>query len=367
MKSLFDQFQLGGTRLDNRIVMAPMTRARALDGVANQIMAEYYAQRASAGLIISEGSQTSLAARGFVYTPGMHSDEQITGWRRVTDSVHDKGGKIFAQLWHVGRVSHTSLQPEGRRPLSPSAEVAEAEAFAYRPDGSIGMIPVSPPHVMETSEVKALIQEFAVAASRAMEAGFDGVELHAANGYVFEQFLNPLINDRVDEYGGASRDDRCRLLIETAAACSEAIGAERVGVRVSPYGVYHGTQLYPDLAETYLRLAAELSRLEIVYLHILDQTSLGGGTMPESFLPQLRETFNGAIILCGGYTAEKAQRALDAGHADLIAFGVPYISNPDLVDRFRHGWPLAEADRATFYSGGTARGLTDYPKYTETA
>jgi 2,4-dienoyl-CoA reductase-like NADH-dependent reductase (Old Yellow Enzyme family) len=325
-------------------------------------MAEYYAQRATAGLIITEGVPVSPKARGYLWTPGIYTAEQIQGWKQVGKAVHDAGGRIFAQIWHVGRISHRSLQPDGGAPEGPTSEQPEAAVcFAYDDAGNPGNVPVSQPQALDAQGIGRVRNDFAQAARNAVEAGLDGVEIHGANGYLFDEFLNSLVNTRSDEYGG-SAENRCRFLLETVDAVAEAIGADRTGVRISPNGRFNAMPEDPLMEETFEHLADALDQRGVAYLHINDQTSFGMPAIPEGLIPKLREAFRGPIILCGGYDAARAQAALDAGIADLIAFGASYLANPDLPARLQNGWPLNQPDQASFYGGGE-KGYTDYPFY----
>lgn len=360
---LFAPFELRSLPLKNRLVMAPMTRCRAgQDEVPTPLMAEYYAQRASAGLIVTEGTPVSPQGRGYLWTPGIYSPEQVAGWSGVTQAVHDAGGKIYLQLWHVGRISHRSLQPAGGAPEGPTDELpAEAVCFAYDEQGNPGNVPVSPPRALDLAGIETIRKDFVQAALNAREAGMDGVEIHGANGYLFDEFLNSVVNTRTDDYGG-SVENRCRFLLETVEAVSETIGAERTGVRISPNGRFNAMPADPELEATFVSLARELDRRNAAYLHINDQTTFGLPAIPEELIPKLRAAFQGPIILCGGYDATRAKAAIDAGLADLIAFGSSYLANPDLPARLENGWPLNAPDQSTFY-GGDATGYTDYPLY----
>lgn len=365
MTSLYTPYQMAGLALANRIVMAPMTRSRNPDLIANELTATYYAQRASAGLIVSEGTPVTPSGQGYAGVPGIWSDAQVAGWRQVTDRVHAAGGRIFAQIWHVGRMSHSALQPDGGAPVSASAvPVAESPysmAFITQPDGSTARVPPTPPRALETAEVQQLVQVFADAAANAISAGFDGVEIHAANGYLFEQFLNPNVNQRTDAYGG-SRENRLRFTLEVVDAIVARIGADKVGIRLSPNGFVFDMRPYEGNTETYLQLARELDARGIAYLHLSDNGSADGGphAIDEALLARIRAAFTRTLILAGKMTAERAQHLVDAGLIDLPAFGQPFISNPDLVRRLRDNLPLAEPDRGTYY-GGDERGYTDYP------
>jgi N-ethylmaleimide reductase len=373
MANIFDSYNLGGLELRNRIAMAPLTRSRAANDIANEMTALYYTQRATAGFIISEGTPISREGQGYLFNPGIFSPDQITGWRKVTASVHGAGGRIFAQLWHVGRVSHESIQLNGAQPVSATSKVAkDAIVFGHNETGEAGFLPASKPRQLATDEVVRVIHDFGTAAENAMAAGFDGVEIHAASGYIFEQFLNPLVNDRSDRYSADTLENRLRFTLEVVEHVSAKIGAHRVGMRFSPYGQIFDMPLYPDIEQTYLQLGRELAKRNIAYIHLMDQSNfkVGSITLPKSaqfraLLQKLRAAFDtGALILAGGQTLESANELIGAGTVDLIAFGQLFISNPDLVARFKHGWPLNQPDRATYYGGG-AQGYIDYPTYAE--
>ena len=330
------------------------------------MMADYYAQRASAGLIITEGTQISPQGQGYAWTPGIHSPEQVAGWRHVTDAVHAAGGRIFAQLWHVGRVSHTALQPGGAAPVSSSPLVAEGVKVFIDPEGrgpasGVGeMVQHSAPRALTEAEIGQIVQDFATAARNALEAGFDGVELHGANGYLIEQFIDSQANTRTDGYGG-SLPNRLRFLREVTEAVIGAVGAGRVGVRLAPLTTLQGAVDDTPQA-TYLAAAALLDALGVVYLHIAEADWDDAPDMPAAFREALRMIYGGTLIYAGKYTRERAETALERGWADLIGFGRPFVANPDLPERLQHGWPLAEPDASRFF-GGDARGLTDYPRH----
>ncbi|QEI06057.1 alkene reductase [Pigmentiphaga aceris] len=363
MTLIFDSYDLAGLQLPNRIVMAPMTRARAPEGIPDDMTVLYYRQRASAGLIISEGAPVSTEGRGYLFNPALHTAEQAAGWRRVTDGVHSEGGRIFAQLWHVGRLSHTSLQVDGRAPVSSTAtRSATAKAFAYDENGAPAMVPVSAPRALATDEIARVTQDFVRAAQLAIDAGFDGVEIHGANGYLFEQFLNGGVNDRTDRYGG-SIPNRLRFLLETFDAIAAAIGSHRVGIRISPFGRLYDMPAFEGEADTWLALAEALAPRKLAYVHLSDQLSLGCEKIPSDFSAAFRRAYPGTLIAAGNFDKASGERALQSGELDLIAFGRPFISNPDLVERMRHDWPIAPADRATFYGSSGAKGYTDYPRY----
>jgi 2,4-dienoyl-CoA reductase-like NADH-dependent reductase (Old Yellow Enzyme family) len=371
MSDLFDSYDLSGLLLPNRIVMAPLTRARAKHDAADELIALYYAQRSTAGLIISEGTPISRQGQGYVFNPGIFLSDQIAGWRKVTRSVHSAGGRIFAQLWHVGRVSHFSIQEKGRQPVSATDRIARgAMAFGYDEEGQPRFLPVSAPYALTATEVGRAVEDFAIAADNAVAAGFDGVELHAANGYLFEQFLNPLVNDRTDRYSADLMQNRLRFTLEVVDAVNARIGSQRVGIRFSPFGQISDMPPYPDAEQTYLQLGRELADRRIAYIHFMDQSGFRVASMPggvsdrvHNLLRKLRPTFDkGALILAGGQTLAKANELIASGTIDLAAFGQPFIANPDLVARLRNGWPLAEPERETYYGGG-AEGYVDYPPY----
>ncbi|WP_166219532.1 alkene reductase [Pseudomonas atagonensis] len=367
MNSLFKPYPLANIELANRVVMAPMTRARAVNDVPDEQTVLYYAQRASAGLIISEGIPISREGCGYLFNPGLYNDEQIHAWRRVTDAVHAKGGRIFAQLWHVGRMSHVSLQPNGAAPVSCVATVAaNAKAYAWVAKDQPGPVQASTPRALSTAEVQRITADFKNAARRAIDAGFDGVELHGANGYLFEQFHNGALNNRTDMYGG-SVDNRQRFLLETLDALATEIGKDRVGVRLSPFGRLFDMHPYAEESTAWLTLAAALNLRHLAYVHLSDQLTIGAEAIPPGFASQFRQAYQGTLIAAGGFTRDLAEAALKSGDLDLIAFGRPFIANPDLVERLQNRWPLAEADRNTFYgvNGSPSLGYTDYPAYEE--
>ena len=363
MHKLFEPYGLKSLPLKNRIVMAPMTRCRAGEGdIPIPLMAEYYAQRATAGLIITEGTPVSTKARGYLWTPGIYTAEQIAGWNQVTKAVHDAGGRIFMQIWHVGRISHQSLQPDAGAPEGPTNEQPEdAVCFAYDESGNPGNVPISRPRALDADGIARIREAFVQAARNAREAGMDGVEIHGANGYLFDEFLNSVVNTRSDAYGG-SVENRCRCLLETVDAVADAIGVKRTGVRISPNGRFNAMPEDPEMEATFLYLAEKLDRRGIAYLHVNDQATFGMPAIPDGLIPKIRAAFHGPIILCGGYDAARAQAAIDEGIADLVAFGTSYLANPDLPARLENGWPLNEADQDTFY-GGEEKGYTDYPVY----
>lgn len=372
MTDLFDRYELSGLTLSNRFVMAPMTRSRAPDDIATEQTALYYTQRGTAGLIVSEGTPISREGQGYLFNPGIYTTEQIQGWKLVTDSVRSVGGKMFAQLWHVGRVSHTSIQIDGKAPVSSTNKAAEgAIAFGYDESGEPGFVPTSIPRQLTTEEVGRVVEDFAQAAENAIAAGFDGVEIHGANGYLIEQFLNPLVNDRTDRYSAQNLEDRLRFVFEVVDAVTARIGASKVGIRISPYGQLFDMPIYPEVDETYSALCAGMSQRGIAYVHVMDQThfflaeesSAAQEQALRSLLKQCKaELGKTALIVAGDMTLERAQDLVDAGLIDLAGFGQPFIANPDLVARLKNGWPLTTPDRDTYY-GGDAKGYVDYRPY----
>lgn len=359
---LFEPVTLGPYTLANRLAMAPLTRSRAVAGdVPNPLAVEYYRQRAAAGLIISEATQISPQGKGYAWTPGIHSQAQIQGWRRVTDAVHDKGGHIFLQLWHVGRISHPALHTNGALPVAPSAVAPKGQAFT-----EAGFQPFVTPRALETAELPGIVADYRRAAQNALAAGFDGVEVHAANGYLLEQFLRDAINHRTDAYGG-SVANRARLLLEATAAVVDVWGGDRVGIRLSPVSPANDLGPDSDPETTYSYVVEELNKLGLVYLHVVEGATGGPREVQGGFdLQVLRRLFKGRYIANNGYDRALAIEARRRNLADLIAFGKPFIANPDLVERLRRNLPLNEPNRATFYGGG-AEGYTDYPTLTAAA
>jgi N-ethylmaleimide reductase len=368
--SLFSPLVVGPYRLQHRLVMAPLTRMRAERGsfAPRALNAEYYGQRATpGGLIVAEASPVMAAGRGNPATPGIYSDEQVRGWRGVVDAVHAKGGVIFLQLWHVGRVSHSSFQPGGALPVAPSAvPIAGNGMLAMTADGK--MVPYETPRALETGEVREIVDAFRQAAHNALKVGFDGVEIHGANGYLLEQFLQSHTNLRTDRYGGGI-ENRARLLMEITSAAIEVWGANRVGVRLSPYGVANGSG-EADPMPLYSHVIKALDELGLAYLHFIEPRSSGAGRAEvnhqnvPSAMVLFRPIWRGVLISAGGFTGETAEAAITAGHADAIAFGRIFISNPDLPRRLQNSYPLTPYNRATFY-GGEEAGYTDYPAYGE--
>ncbi len=353
---LFEPFQLRTMQIANRLVMSPLTRSRAVhDNTANALMATYYAQRATAGLIITEGTSPSPNGLGYARIPGLFQSTHVSGWKLVTDAVHAKGGRIVVQLMHTGRVSHQANLPAGAEVLGPSPEICPGEMWT----DAQGSQPHTAPRAMTATDIATTVGEYVQAARLAMEAGFDGIELHAANGYLLEQFLNANINRRVDGYGGTP-EGRNRLVLEVAAATAQAIGADRVGIRLSPHGVFNGAGAFPGVDEQYLALVKQLSALGLMYVHVLDHSALGAPAVPDELKAGLRAAFAGPFILAGGFDKATAEQALTSGRADMIAMGRAFLANPDLVDRLRHDAPLNAVDPQTFYTPGE-KGYTDYP------
>ena len=354
---LFSRYNLEHLELKNRIVMAPMTRSRAVGNIPNEIMAEYYGQRSAAGLIITEGTSPSPNGLGYSRIPGIYNEVQIEGWQKVTDEVHARGGKIFLQLMHTGRASHQDNLPDCARVLAPSAIAIKGDIWT----DTHGLQNFSMPEAMTLAEIMDAENEFVKGAKNAMEAGFDGVELHASNGYLINQFLNPNSNIRDDIYGGNIRN-RSRFLLNIVEQISNAIGSEKIGVKLSPYNTYNDMFLYPDHDDIYEFIAANLNEMEIAYLHLVENYV---PELPQAYnklAKRIRQIFKSTLITNGGYTGRRAESALNADKADLISFGRPFIANPDLPERLMHGLPLAAGDPATFYSPGE-KGYTDYASY----
>lgn len=356
---VFDKFNLNGTTLENRIVMAPMTRTRSKNGIMIEMNAQYYKQRASVGLIITEGTSISDSSMGYLYVPGIYNAAQKESWKQVTDAVHKQGGKIFTQLWHVGRVAHISNQPNHFQPVAPSAILAKDSTAWGIENGKEGRVQVSTPRALLNAEIPEIIADYVKAAKNAVEAGFDGIEIHAANGYLIDQFLNPDTNLRTDEYGGSIENRTC-FALEIIDAIAQEIGSEKIGIRVSPYGTQHDMSLFPEIEETYQYLAAEFSKRNMAYVHLHDQGDIY--TKHFDFLSKFRSWYKGTIMFAGFLTQQKAEELLSQSLVDLVAFGRPLISNPDLVERFKNNYPLTPPDRDTFY-GFSAEGYVDYKKF----
>ena len=368
MHSLFDSVQVGDLRLANRIVMAPLTRNRAPDAIPTPLMAEYYAQRATAGLLITEATAISHQAQGYADVPGLYGTEQLDGWKRVTRAVHEAGGKIVVQLWHVGRVSHRELQPDGGKPVAPSALTAKTKTVLIR-DGVPTFVATSEPRALDAGELPDIVHTYRAAALNAVEtAGFDGVEIHGANGYLLDQFLKSGANQRTDDYGGAIRN-RARLMLEVTRAIVDAIGGGRTGIRLSPVTPANDA-FDADPQPLFEYVVRQLAKLDLAYLHIIEGATGGARELPERPFDYaaLKAAYRaaggkGAWMVNNGYDQAMARQAVEDG-ADLVAFGKPFIANPDLVKRLRTNAPLNQPDQATFYGGG-AKGYTDYPDYEE--
>jgi len=355
---LFSPVKVGAIEIKNHFVMSPMTRCRAIGNVPNDLMAEYYGQRAGAGLIVTEGTSPSPNGLGYARIPGIFSEEQVEGWKKVTAAVHHNGGKIVVQLMHTGRISHQLNLPEDAVVLAPSAVKPAGQMWTDTQQ----MQDFPTPKAMTADELQQTKAEFVTAAKNAIAAGFDGVELHAANGYLLEQFLSPVSNIRTDNYGG-SIENRARFVIEVVTVVAEAIGKEKTGIRLSPYGVASDMPHYPEIDATYKYLAEQLNNIGIAYIHLVDHSALGAPAVPLSIKQTIRDAFKGSIILAGGYDQAKAEIDIESGLGDLVAIGRPFINNPDLVARNQNNWPLSpDLHMDTFYTAD-AVGYTDYPVY----
>ena len=361
MSLLFSKTTLGPLTLQNRLVMCPLTRNRAIGNVPNDLMVLYYAQRASAGLIITEGTSPSPNGLGYARIPGIFSEAQVAHWKRVTEAVHAKGAKMFAQLMHCGRIGHALNLPTGARLLAPSAVAATGDMYT----DAEGMKPNGTPQAMSEADIKAAIREYAQAGKNALAAGFDGIELHGANGYLLEQFIRPNSNQRTDRYGGPI-ENRVRFVLEVVDAVIDAIGNDKVGIRLSPFGVFNDMPIYDAMQADYTYLAQQLDTRGLVYVHLVDHSAMGAPPVPESMKAAFRQTFKRTLILSGGYDAARAESDLAAGKCDLIAVGRPFLANPDLIHRWKTGAVLNAPDMATFYVPGP-KGYTDYPVLREEA
>jgi N-ethylmaleimide reductase len=357
-QKLFTPAKVGDITVKNRIVMSPMTRSRAIGNIPNDLMALYYGQRSGAGLIVTEGTSPSPNGLGYARIPGIFNQAQIEGWKKITQTVHDKGSKIFIQLMHTGRIGHELNLPEGALLMAPSAVKAagqmwtDAEQMKDHPE----------PKEMTAAELEQTKNEFIQAAKNAVEAGFDGIELHGANGYLLEQFLSPISNVRTDNYGG-SVENRARFVLDVVKGAAEAIGADKVGIRLSPYGVASDMPHYAEIDATYKYLAEKLNERNIAYIHVVDHSALGAPHVPLAIKQTIGAAFKNTLILAGGHTMESAETELQSGLCDLVAFGRPFINNPDLVDRFEKGYPLSDNLKFDqFYTPGE-NGYTDYPVY----
>lgn len=351
---LFSPFKLGSITLKNRVAMAPMTRSRAIGNVPNDLMAEYYGQRADAGLIITEGTAPSANGLGYARIPGIYNDAQVAGWKKVTDAVHAKGGHIFIQLMHTGRVSHPANMEAGAEIIAPSAKALEGKMYT----DAEGNQPYPTPKAMTLADIAQAQEEYVHAAKNAIAAGFDGVELHGANGYLIEQFINPITNQRTDNYGGV-QENRNRFALEVATKVAAAIGADKLGIRLSPNGAASGMGTFSGVQEAFVDLAAAFQKIGLVYLHVVDHFAMGAPAVGEELKAAIRGAFGGTIIVAGGFDKQTAEDALQADKGELVAFGRPFISNPDLVKRLTNDVPLQAPDFGTFYTPG-AKGYTDY-------
>jgi len=355
---LFAPQQVGSIKLANSIVMAPMTRCRAIDNVPNDLMATYYAQRAGAGLIITEGTSPSPNGLGYARIPGIYSKEQVEGWKKVTSAVHNKGGKIVIQLMHTGRISHSANMPAGSQILAPSAVKAAGQMWT----DALHMQDFPTPKAMSTEEIAQTKAEYVTAAKNAIEAGFDGVELHGANGYLLEQFLSPISNVRTDEYGGTI-EKRCHFVLDVVAAVAEAIGKDKTGIRLSPYGVASDMPHYPEIDAEYNYLSQKLNDIGIAYIHLVDHSAMGAPAVPLEIKKAIRNNFKNKIILCGGFDKEHGEAILESGITDLVGFGRPFINNPDLVERFTKNEALSADLKMDLFYGADEKGYTDYPVF----
>jgi N-ethylmaleimide reductase len=355
---LLNPVKAGSINLKNRMVMAPMTRCRAIGNVPNDLMAEYYKQRSGAGLIITEGTSPSPNGLGYARIPGIYSKEQVEGWKKVTSAVHANGGKIFVQFMHTGRISHELNMPEGSQILAPAAVKAAGQMWT----DSQQMQDFPTPKAMTAAELEQTKNEFVASAKNAVEAGFDGVELHGANGYLLEQFLSPVSNIRTDTYGG-SIENRCRFVLEVVTAVAEAIGKDKTAIRLSPYGVASDMPHYPEIDATYTYLSEQLNNIGITYIHLVDHSAMGAPPVPVDLKKKIRHIFKNTIILSGGYDKERAEADIESGLGDLVAFGRPFINNPDLVERFKNNWPLSSDLKMDLFYSADEKGYTDYPVY----
>ncbi|MDM9621768.1 alkene reductase [Rhizobium sp. S96] len=367
MSKLFEPTQVGDIAVKNRIVMAPLTRNRSPGAVPNDLNVEYYRQRATAGLIVTEASAITHQGQGYADVPGLYTKEALDGWKRVTSAVHEEGGKIVVQMWHVGRISHTTLQPNGGKPVSSTNTVAKSKTYLVNPDGTGSFAPTSEPRALEASELSGIVEDYRKAARAAIEAGFDGVEIHAANGYLIDQFLRDGINDRTDQYGG-SIENRARFLFEVVDVITKEIGARRTGIRISPVTPANdAADSNPQPVFTYV--VEKLAKYDLAYVHVIEGATGGDRAFQQGDKPFDYQALRAAYEKAGGkaswmvnngYDRELAIDAVESGRADLVAFGKPFIANPDLVQRLKNNLPLAGLDQATLYGGGS-KGYVDYP------
>ncbi|MEK2688063.1 alkene reductase [Bdellovibrio sp. GT3] len=351
---LFQPVQMGRIKLSNRVVMAPMTRSRAIGNLANDMIVKYYADRASAGLIITEGISPSPNGLGYARIPGLYTQEQAASWKKVTDAVHAKGGHIFVQLMHTGRASHQDNLPKDAKVLAPTATALNGKIWTDTAQQQV----YPTPQEMTTEQIKTAIQEFIKSAELAIQAGFDGVELHGANGYLIEQILNPNVNKRTDMYGG-SPENRMRFVLEICKGIAEKIGGDRLAIRVSPYGVFNDTGAFDGINEFYMTLSQKLSDLGLAYIHVVDHSAMGAPPVSPEIKHLIKQNFKGLYITSGGYDEARAEQDLQEGNGDLVAFGRPFISNPDLVNKLKEGKALTPSDPTTYYTPGD-KGFNDY-------
>lgn len=355
---LFTSTKVGAIELKNRIVMAPMTRCRAIDNIPNELMASYYQQRASAGLIIAEGTSPSPNGLGYARIPGIFNEAQITGWKKTTTAVHKSGGKIIVQLMHTGRISHILNMAQDAQIVAPSAVKAAGQMWT----DAKGLQDYPTPKAMTAEDIVSTQAEYVTAAKNAMEAGFDGVELHGANGYLLEEFLSPVSNVRTDEYDGTI-ENRCRFILEVAAAVAAAIGKGKTGIRLSPYGVAGDMPNYAEIDATYDYLSKELNKLDIAYIHLVDHSAMGAPYVPIEIKKLIRQNFKNTLIICGGYDKDSAGADIESGLCDLIGFGRPFINNPDLVDRLENNHELSQTLNTDLFYTADKKGYTDYPNF----
>lgn len=357
---LFTSAKVGSLALKNHIVMAPMTRCRSIDNIPNDLMASYYQQRSSAGLIITEGTSPSPNGLGYARIPGIFNAEQIAGWKKTTSAVHKSGGKIVVQLMHTGRISHILNMQSGTEIIAPSAIKAKGKMWTDAKQ----LQDYPTPKAMTTEDILTTQAEYVTAAKNAIEAGFDGVELHGANGYLLEEFLSPVSNVRTDKYDG-NIENRCRFVIEVATAVAEAIGKNKTGIRLSPYGVANDMPNYPEIDATYDYLSKELNKLGIAYIHLVDHSAMGAPTVPIEIKKLIRNNFKNTIIICGGYDKESAEADLESGLCDLVGFGRQFINNPDLVERLKYNHELSQSLNTDLFYTADEKGYTDYPNFKE--
>jgi N-ethylmaleimide reductase len=355
LSKLFSPTDLGPIKLKNRVVMAPMTRSRSIGNIPGELVATYYEQRSEAGLIITEGTSPSPNGLGYARIPGIFSSEQVAGWKKVTEKVHARGSRIFVQLMHTARIGHPANLPKGAEILAPSAVVAKGQMWT----DAEGMKDHPVPKAMTISQIQDALNEYVNSSKNAIEAGFDGVELHAANGYLLEEFLHPTSNIRTDEYGG-SYEKRLKFVVDTTEAVAKAIGKEKVGIRLSPYGAFNDLFPFEETEKEYSLLAEKLNALGIAYIHLVDHSSMGAPKVEPSTVKKIREAFKGSLILSGGYDRARAEEDINSGAAELIAFGKPFLANPNLVTKLEKGLPLLPFDQATLYTSDE-KGYTDYP------